>query len=43
MPKRLQLKHPGSTNTGDLLTGAIIGGILGKAITKDDGGAVPEQ
>lgn len=37
--QKVTTKTPGSTNTGDLLSGAIIGGILGKAITKDDGGA----
>jgi|TARA_A100001011_G_C14252891_1_gene818713 uncharacterized protein YcfJ len=38
--EKVSNKTPGSATTGDLLTGAIIGGIIGKAITnKDDGAA----
>lgn len=38
--QQVTTKNPGSASTGDLLSGAIIGGILGKAITnKDDGAA----
>ncbi len=37
--QKVSNKTPGSATTGDLLTGAIIGGIIGKAITKQDDGA----
>lgn len=38
--EKVTSKKPGSATTGDLLSGAIIGGIIGKAITnKDDGAA----